>query len=1243
MIFSLLRKKPPLSHARWFCELRDQGVVISRAGPGTPLSSELISAYLAQLIDDELATPLHEQRSVQLTWPAVYQALQSPGYDELTTVFRLPPFTSSRMVLQSHNALTDRDFSIAIARWASQTSLRESPQVVGAMLVRGEQAELMHPEQWALFCEVLAFARRTPDQRDDLFHRQAWGRIRHLALKADAKLDDFLHRSVVLTPERLHIELRKSTLADDDSVIEIQPTFPGAPPDWLERFDIAPNVPDRYDIVTPEGIVQVLITAQVKSVLQEVKRLPLRRVAGTRAQAFILNPYATLGPDAGAVIDEAQFEQARNQAGLRYERFVPIIQRSPEDYPARVGLLIESADAAGPVSSEAMWLTDDELGQFVARLDTALRKGHQLLGWHGYDLELQGETPTHLAELKSALAQRISPAAPIISYAQVYALSSYSSRIAGIGFEKPYYSPYIAKKKDDEGWFPKNVIPLITYIPDGATEPVMIAATPKLINALRDAVVNAQAHNHTTIEVPGLPKPIPVPEAQGILETFEAVRDSPSDPQKPELVGPKKNSPGKTLILRPNIESVDYEERRRTALLALPKAPEIPRSLSSEWSLLPHQQQGLAWLQHLYKARVQQEVRGAVLADDMGLGKTFQLLAFMAWLVEQDRNVPPMLVVAPVSLLENWCEEAHKFIRPGTLPLLMAYGNELTRLRVPRTAIDARLLNEDQLVRFLKPGWVGNAKVVLTTYETLRDLEFSFAAERWSVMVCDEAQRIKNPAAMVTRAAKKQNVGFKVACTGTPVENTLADLWCLFDFIQPGLLGALNDFGQRYRKPIEAKTDDERTQVEELRTRISAQILRRTKAEVAKDLPQKIVDGASRKLLLSTEQRNLYAKAIEDFKKRNDPDAAVPFKNHLGLLQYLRLICTNPQSYGLNASSPEPLAAYRNKSPKLHWLLDALKGIRQQSEKVIVFCEFRNIQRLLKHYIEQTFTIQVDIINGDTSAAAGHTASRQKRIQAFQQAPGFGVIILSPVAVGFGVNIQAANHVIHYTRTWNPAKEDQATDRAYRIGQKKDVYVYYPVVNAPDFCTFDVKLDQLLTRKRELASDMLNGSGDLSFEDFLITDVVPKRDVDYFKNPIDLESVLRLEWRYFEGLVAVLWSKQGFSPCYCTPSTKDQGVDVVAISGNVGVLIQAKTSSKKGIKLGWDVVKELAGGAAFYQRQHPAVIFHKVGITNQFFNSQAHDQANLNGIKLIEQPDLQKILQQYPVTMQEIDRVLHAD
>jgi Holliday junction resolvase len=872
------------------------------------------------------------------------------------------------------------------------------------------------------------------------------------------------------------------------------------------------------------------------------------------------------------------------------------------------------------------------LGDFIDRLKRALDRNFQLLGWQGYDLEIQGDTPRYLDELRAALDARSRPR-PLVTYAQVHDLSAYSSRIEGIGVEKPYYSPYIAKKKDDDGWFPENVMPVIGYVPEGETEPVAVPVTKDSLEQLRRAAEEARTAGKDTIDVHWLPTPIAVTEAERIIQTFDRVfidvEKQRFDPDKSttgqrETLGAKKS-----LILRANIQAVDYEERRREALLAMPAMPEYPKRLRPGCSLLPHQVHGLAWLQHLYRLQSEHQVRGAVLADDMGLGKTFQLLSLMAWLVEREPAIAPMLVVAPVALLENWKEEIDRFLLPGTLPILTVYGDTLASLRVPRDAIDARLRTEDGLIRFLKPGWVGSAKVVLTTYETLRDFEFSFAAERWSLMVCDEAQRIKNPAAMVTRAAKKQNVGFKIACTGTPVENTLADLWCLFDFVQPGLLGALNDFGQRYRKPIEARSDEERARVEELRRRISPQILRRTKADVAKDLPQKVIVDACRKLPLSATQRNLYAKAIEDFKKRNDPGFHSPFKNHLGLLQYLRLVCTDPRRYGLTVFKPEPLEQYRSQAPKLDWLLDQLATIKAKGEKVIVFCEFRNIQRLLQHYIESVFGFRPDIINGDTSASFSHVASRQKRIKAFQEAEGFGVIILSPIAVGFGVNIQGANHVVHYTRTWNPAKEDQATDRAYRIGQTKDVYVYYPVVFAEDFTTFDVKLDQLLTKKRELAGDMLNGSGDLTPGDFNIVEIVPEPD-RYIDERVTLELALRMEWRYFEGLIAALWSKRGFDYCYCTPGTNDNGVDVVAIRGNSGQLIQTKTSGNEGTKLGWETVKDVVAGEAFYRRKHPNVEFKKVGVTNQFFNAQAHEQAELNGVELIDQHGLGQLLDRHP-------------
>jgi Holliday junction resolvase len=1247
-MIKLFKKSDDPKKASWWRQWLREGVRVT-TNPSEigdiAIEYPLLGGYLAQLVDDGLA--IESGDGYFLDWDSIYVALSNPSYAALHEVLQFPVQTDAHPKLHSTGSLTDREFSIAIGSWSSKSSDTVDVEI-GPILRQGDNQSLMRPQQWALFKEVVAFARRSDRERDDLFHMQAWGRIRRLALAADARLDDFLFRSVVLTPEKLQIGLRRSDVVTDDRVIEVVPMFEDAPAGWLEAFDCSQEVRDQYNIVTPEGIVQVLISPKVRTVLQEIKPLPGRCVAGSRAQAFLLNPYATLGDDATDVIEETQFEKAREDAGLDYERFTPVFKRDTSGYPSRVGLLIETAVSNGPTSSETEWLDDVRLCAFIEALQKAIGHNYQLVAWEGYDLVVDGDAERHLRDMRDALQRRQTPPT-LVSYAQVHDLSAYSSRIEGIGVEKPYYSPYIAKKKEDEGWFPENVLPVVVYVPEEGGEPVAVPTTKNEIENLNAKVSDAEEKGDDAVSVPWLPKPITTSEAKRIIKTFNGLfknleSDKPFDSDKrlptpaDAILGKKKQ-----LVLLANIQSLEYEElRRREALRTIPAEPELPHSIRHGAALLKHQRQGVAWMQHLYRLQSEYQVRGAVLADDMGLGKTFQLLVLMAWLIEKEPDIAPMLIVAPVSLLENWEEEINKFFMPNALPLLTAYGKKLTDLRVPRAQIDQRLLTEDGLVKFLRPDWLGTAKIVLTTYETLRDLEFSFAAQKWSLMVCDEAQRIKNPAAMVTRAAKKQNVGFKIACTGTPVENTLADLWCLFDYVQPGLLGALNDFGSRYRKPIEAKNDEEKARVEELRSKIEPQILRRLKSDVVTDLPRKIIVDECRRLPLSVAQRNLYARSIDSFKKRNDPGSFSPFKNHLGLLHYLRLVCTDPRPHGLTVFKPESPKFYREKAPKLNWLLTKLHEIKAKGEKVIVFCEFREIQRLLQHYIEDEFGIRPDIINGEISAASTHAASRQKRIEAFQKLNGFGVLILSPVAVGFGVNIQAANHVVHYTRTWNPAKEDQATDRAYRIGQKKTVYVYYPVVHADDFVTFDMKLDQLLAYKRGLAEDMLNGSGDVAPGDFNIVDVVPEADVKDIDERVTLDIALKMDWQHFECLAAILWSKQGFN-CYRTPGTKDNGVDVVALAGSRGILVQVKSSGTEGTKLSWDAVKEVVAGEAFYRKLHPGVSFDKVCITNQFFNQQAHKNACLNNVKLLDQSHLSTLLAEYEITMLEVEQMLYAE
>jgi hypothetical protein len=1244
-IFSLFNKPPAHDGPRpWHRSLSEIGVRLSsRAGDGEPLQATGLGGALRQMLDDGLAEESGED--FLLTWDRLFEALTLRTYEGLFEALELPALTNLRPTLSSRSALVDEGFAISIGSWVDADLQDISPEYRGALLQLGSRYELMTPEQWELFKAVKSFAQRSPEQRNEQAQRLAWGRIRRLALAANAVMSDFLAKTVVLTPQRLDLAFRKSDSVLDDTVIEVLPGFEDAPTEWLTQFDRFDLVASRYDLPDRDGgLVQVVISPEVRTVLEQIKRLPARRIAGSRAQAFLVNPYATLGEAATEVLDEAQFEQAKADAGLRFERFTPVVERTPDGFPEKVGLRIESADASGLDYSDVIDLPDEELKRFIGRLEHGLSRSNQLVFWEGRELEILPEAEHHLKTLRLALDQRLLPRI-LVTYDQVHDLSAYSSRVEGVGVEKPYYSPYIAKKKEDEGWFPENVFPIIAYTPEGTDEQVAIPVNDEAIETLRKSADEAERRGETEVTLPWLPKPIKVDEAKRICGTFgevlEEVKERKFDPEKRKPAGSKAK---KTLIVRPNIDTVDYEEKRAAALRLKQHAPRVPKTLAPDAKLLDHQQEGVGRLQYLFGLRTGLNVRGMVLADDMGLGKTLQLLTLMASTLEQDPASKPMLVVAPVSLLENWKEEAEKFY-PGAFNILTAYGEAITRLRVPRESVDARLRNEDGLVKFLRPNWVGDANLVLTTYETLRDLEFSFALQHWTLMVCDEAQRIKNPAAMVTRAAKKQNAEFKIACTGTPVENTLADLWCLFDYVQPGLLGALNEFGRTYRRPIEIDDRDEegKHRIEELRRRIDPQILRRTKLEVAKDLPKKIVATDCRRLPLSITQRQLYARAIEDFKKRGDPRSHTPFKNHLGLLHYLRLICTDPRRHGLTVFKPEPLADYRKAAPKLDWLLTQLRQIEARGEKVIIFCEFRNIQRLLQHYIAEVFGFEADIINGDTTAAATSATSRQKRIKAFQAKQGFGVIILSPVAVGFGVNIQAANHVVHYTRTWNPAKEDQASDRAWRIGQKKDVYVYYPVIAADDFTTFDVKLDQLLERKRSLAGDMLNGCPDISTADFRVEDVVPgdfAKDIDEI---VTLDTAMRMEWRHFEGLAAALWSKRGFETVYCTPAANDGGVDVVAIRGGSGELIQTKSSAADGRLLGWEAVNEVVTGEAFYRRKHPGVTFKKIGLTNQFFNSGAKERASLNDVELLDQSHLAQLLVQHRVTMLEVERLLYNE
>lgn len=1057
----------PTSPDRSRIVIDDLGLVVSASVD--PANGTIVTALMEQLADENLAERLDDGH--RLPWRQLYLLLEDEEAKAELSVLDLPPMTDATPRLVSRGSLTDPSLVIAVDDWldGDRRSL-PSAELRGGILDVGGKPNLLDPAVWRLIERVRSFAKRPEVERGEVTQRRAWGAIRSDALVAGAALDDFLFRSVVLTPERLQMALRRST---DMGLVEVEPWFEGAPADWLRAFDRSTQVRDRYDLPTAEGVVQVIVSPQVATVLREIKRMPGRRIAGARAQAFLLNPTAALGPDAAAVVDAAQFEAAREEAGITFDRFAAITPDLREG--SGIGLLVTSGHGE-ELATEELWLEDEDVREFVTLVRSNIERGLQLCSWDGYEFELDGDSALHCDALMAALGRRD---AGLISHGEIYDLAGYSDRVEGIGRESSFYSPHVARKKDDEGWFPGNLVPVVGWSDPTTGEPEFLPLTEDLAAELRNGVDAAVRNQADVVLMKGCPRPIPLREAQAIVSAFRRAEDAAAsgglDPARRAPRGPKP-----TLILKSNIGQVDYREERLAALSEPAGAPRLPERLRPGVELKEHQLAGLAWMQHLLSL-APDRCRGALLADDMGLGKTLQILCLIARAREEYPAMPPALVVAPLSLLENWREEAAKFLEDGTLRILTAYGEDLASLRVDRASVDEQLRREG-LVRFLRPDWRGDADLVLTTYETLRDLEFSFAREQWSVMVCDEAQKIKNPNAAMTRAAKKQQARFRIACTGTPVENSLVDLWCLFDFVQPGLLGALNEFGATYRRPIEADGPHDRTKVEELRALVAPQLLRRMKSEVAVDLKSKVVDEPSRLLPMSPFQRGLYVAAIDSFGREQRPGA------HLALLHRLRMLCSEPT--GGEASFP-PLEECRSRSPKLDWLVSTLEEIRRRQEKAIVFCEFKDIQRLLRHYVRSSFDIPVDVINGDTSAAADAADGRQARIRAFQERSGFGVIILSPVAVGFGVNMQAANHVIHFTRTWNPAKEDQATDRAYRIGQTKDVFVYYPTVSASDFKTFDVKLDELLERKRALAGDMLNGTGEIGARDFDVDELRP--------------------------------------------------------------------------------------------------------------------------------------------------------
>lgn len=636
--------------------------------------------------------------------------------------------------------------------------------------------------------------------------------------------------------------------------------------------------------------------------------------------------------------------------------------------------------------------------------------------------------------------------------------AQYSERVLGLGLWKPPAMPWL--KTVAGQWMPER-FPL--QVGDRLL-PMDEDRFGELTRGLREAEATASEKvefDDMTLARPDVERALqPFLPAAAPLSGEES--QAPPAPADTSSGTPETSGVREVLLISQNLEGLDYAVAWPKRLIRTDKA--FPHPTLAATAPKPHQEDGFAWLVEAWQAGWP----GVLLADDMGLGKTFQALAFLAWLRRERERAglvgakhQPILVVAPTALLRNWADEAGRHLAGEALGRRVdAYGSGLARLRraraadtPPEEALDLRQLRE--------------ADWILTTYETLANHHRAFARLSYSVAVFDEAQKIKAPGSINTQSAKAMNADFVLALTGTPIENRLTDLWCIMDRVVPGYLGDLKTFAKRYDEGSEAERDDLRAKLDRSDARTPAVLLRRMKAEILSGLPMKRVE--TRRVVMPPTQAAAYAQAVAS--------ARLGARGQNAMLQAIhsfRGVSLHPNG----ASEIDPydgasVETWISRSARVRHAIDCLEAIRAKGEKALIFLEDRAVQRVLAAAIATHFGLEREpaVINGSTPGDR-----RLEIVDAFQAAPpGFGCLVLSPKAAGVGLTITAANHVVHLSRWWNPAVEDQCNDRVYRIGQTKDVTIHVPVAVHPDFgdTSFDVTLDALLERKRALSRDML--------------------------------------------------------------------------------------------------------------------------------------------------------------------------
>lgn len=721
----------------------------------------------------------------------------------------------------------------------------------------------------------------------------------------------------------------------------------------------------------------------------------------------------------------------------------------------------------------------------------------------------------------------------------------------------------------------------------------------------------------------------------------------------------KETDPAKKYLLiytdEEHLKDWDQESvQEATKPIERPFKFERPTSLRDDVNLKPHQVQGVEWLQNCHRLKPQR--RGSLLADDMGLGKTLQLLTYVAWSIENDPHLGlnnpaapwrPVLVVVPLVVLENeiWQSEIKRFFKAdGAVfePVLAFHGDVIRAFKRPNTlgrevAVGTSVL---EIERFL--GY----RLVVTNYETIVNYQHSFAQlinakPIWSIIITDEAQEYKTPSTKVSHAIKALDPQMRLACTGTPVENRLLDLWNLMDSLQPALLGTAKDFTRNFES---ADENDAVTKLNDLREKLlfgkpNAFVIRRDKSELL-DLPQKhitVVDSPMSDFEI--EMHSQLLRMLPEHRRKG---------THLTILHRLVQLYQHPHLLREDQGFLDPERLLQESS-KLKAVIDILSRVKERREKAVVFSRFVNMQQILAAVLSRVFDLNVQIINGSpsqqqgtkSSATTGRSKQARKQIlDNFRSKPGFNVIVLSPFVAGIGLTITEANHVIHYGRWWNPAVEAQATDRVYRIGQDRDVHVYLPTLKDRSgriSTSFDERLHQLLAQKANLANEFLRP---VSNEQGCATELCDSLLADEMKQgpplqPLSMDDVDRLSPLDFEALIATLFEAMG-RVSVLTAAGNDGGADVVAFRNGEITLVQVK-HSRSGIHVDTGAIGDLVGASNTYN----VALRHSVRmtvVTNTKLTSAAESECNGLGIDVIARVELARYLRQFPILLSEVLR-----